>query len=85
MSGLLDNLDGWIRRKLLCVLWKHRKRPYICGRNLMKAGLSEERALRPAFNQRGPWWNSGRSHLNQVFPIKYFDRLGWVSVLETVQ
>ena len=82
---VLEDLDGWIRRKLRCILWRQWKKPYTRGKNLMKAGLGEERAFRSAFNQRGPWWNSGRSHMNQAFPKKYFDQLGLVSVLETVQ
>jgi group II intron reverse transcriptase/maturase len=83
--GVLEALDGWIRRKLRCILWRQWKKPYTRGKNLMEAGLGEERAFRSAFNQRGPWWNSGRSHMNQAFPKKYFDQLGLVSVLETVQ
>ena len=78
--------DGWIiRRKLRCFLWKQWNRPHSRGKNLMKAGLTDERAIRSAFNQRGPWWKSGKSNKNQAFPKKYFDRLGLVSVLETVQ
>lgn len=83
--GVLENLDGWIRRKLRCILWRQWKRPYTRGKNLMKAGLKEEHAFRSAFNQRGPWWNSGKAHMNLAFPKNYFDRLGLVSVLETVQ
>jgi hypothetical protein len=64
----LEELDGWIRHKLRCILWRQWKRPYTRARNLMKAGLVEERAFRSAFNQRGPWWNSGASHMNQAFP-----------------
>jgi RNA-directed DNA polymerase len=78
----LEELDGWLRRKLRCMLWRQWKRAYTRGKNLMKAGLTEERAWRSAFNQRGPWWNSGASHMNQAFPKSFFDRLGLVSLLE---
>jgi RNA-directed DNA polymerase len=60
----LEERDGWLRRKLRCILWRQWKRPYTRGKNLMKAGLAEDRAFRSAFNQRGPWWNSGASHMN---------------------
>lgn len=80
----LEELDGWIRHKLRCILWRQWKRPYTRATNLMKAGLVEERAFRSAFNQRGPWWNSGASHMNQAFPKSYFDRLGLVSLLDTL-
>ena len=51
----------------------------------MKAGVGEERAFRSGFNQRGPWWNSGASHMNQALRKSYFDRLGLVSLLDTVR
>jgi RNA-directed DNA polymerase len=79
----LEELDGWIRHKLRCILWQQWKRPYTRAVNLMKAGLTEERAFRSAFNQRGPWWNGGASHMNQAFPKSFFDRLGLVSLLDT--
>ena len=81
----LQERDGWIRRKLRCILWRQWKRPYTRARNLMKAGLTEERAFRSAFNQRGPWWTSGASHMNQAFPKSFFDRSGLVSLLDTTR
>jgi group II intron reverse transcriptase/maturase len=81
----LAEVDGWLRRKLRCILWRQWKRPYTRARNLMKAGLPEERAFRSAFNQRGPWWNSGASHMNQAFRKSFFDRLGLVSLLDTTR
>lgn len=81
----LEELDGWLRRKLRCILWRQWKRPYTRAGNLMKAGLQEARAFRSAFNQRGPWWNSGASHMNAAFPKSFFDRLGLVSLLDTTR
>ena len=81
----LEELDGWIRHKLRCILWRQWKRPYTRARKLMQAGLTEQRAFRSAFNQRGPWWNSGASHMNQACRKSYFDRLGLVSLLDTVR
>ena len=81
----LEELDGWLRRKLRCILWRQWKRPYTRAKNLMKAGLREERAFRSAFNQRGPWWNSGASHMNAALPKSFFERLGLVSLLDTTR
>lgn len=81
----LERLDGWIRRKLRCILWRQWKRPYTRARTLMRAGLTEERAWRSATNGRGPWWNSGASHMNAAFRKGFFDRLGLVSLLDTVR
>jgi RNA-directed DNA polymerase len=81
----LEELDGWIRRKLRCILWRQWKRPYTRASNLMKSGLSEKRAWCSACNQRGPWWNAGASHMNAAFPKSFFDRLGLVGLLDTVR
>jgi group II intron reverse transcriptase/maturase len=82
---MLEELDGWVRRKLRCLLWRQWKRPYTRAKQLMRAGLKEERAFRSAFNQRGAWWNSGASHMNQALPKSFFDRLGLVSLLDSVR
>lgn len=81
----LEERDGWIRHKLRCVLWRQWKRPYARARNLMQRGLTEERAWRSATNGRGPWWNAGASHLHAAYPKSWFDHLGLVSLLDTVQ
>jgi group II intron reverse transcriptase/maturase len=81
----LEERDGWIRHKLRGVLWRQWKRPFARARNLMKRGLTEERAWRSACNQRGPWWNAGASHMHAAFPKSWFDHLGLVSLLDTVQ
>ena len=77
-----EGLDGWLRRKLRCILWRQWKRPYTRARNLMKRGLTEERAWKSATNGRGPWWNAGASHMNDAFRKSFFDQLGLVSLLD---
>jgi RNA-directed DNA polymerase len=81
----LAERDGWIRHKLRGVLWRQWKRPYARARNFMQRGLTEQRAWRSACNQRGPWWNAGASHMHAAFPKSWFDHLGLVSLLDTVQ
>jgi group II intron reverse transcriptase/maturase len=85
VKGVLEDLDGWIRRKLRSVLWRQWKRVYARAKNLMRAGIDEVRAWRSATNGRGPWWNGGASHMNAAYPKSWFDRMGLVSLLETRQ
>ena len=82
VKGIFEALDGWIRRHLRKILWRQWKRPRSRAKRLMQLGLSEERAWKSATNGRGPWWNSGASHLNQALPKKRFDRLGLVSLMD---
>jgi RNA-directed DNA polymerase len=82
VKGVLGELDGWLRRKLRCILWRQWKRTYTRGHNLMRRGLDKDRALKSAMNGRGPWWNAGASHMNAAFPKRFFDELGLVSLLD---
>jgi RNA-directed DNA polymerase len=79
-----EDLDGWIRRKLRCVIWRQWKRPWTRRVRLMKRGLPEEQAVMSAFNQRGSWWNAGAAHMHYAFPKKFFDSLGLVSLAESL-
>ena len=81
----LEALDGWIRRRLRCVIWRQWKRPWTRRRKLLALGLDEQRAWKSAGNGRGAWWNAGASHMNQALPRKWFDGLGLISVLDTVR
>ncbi len=85
VKGVFETLDGWIRHKLRCILWRQWKRPFTRAKNLMKRDLGEERAWNPATSGRGPWWNSGDSHMNKAILKHFFDRLGLVSLLGIVR
>jgi len=81
VKGTFEELDEWVRHRLRCILWRQWKRTYTRAKNLMKYGLEKDRALKSAMNGRGPWWNSGASHMNQCCPKRFFERLGLVSLL----
>ena len=44
VRGVLQDLDGWIRRKLRCLLWRQWKRPATRNRKLQARGLDPTRA-----------------------------------------
>jgi RNA-directed DNA polymerase len=77
----MDELDQWIRRRLRLILWRQWKRNWTRRNGLIRAGLSEQRAVESTFNGRGPWWNSGASHMNHAFPKQYFQKLELISLL----
>jgi hypothetical protein len=85
VKGVFEELDSWIRRKLRCILWRQWKRSRTRAKNLIKHGLVKARAWRSATNGRGPWWNSGASHMNEACPKKFFDALGLVSLLSELR
>lgn len=81
-KGVFAELDGWLRRRLRCILWRQWKRPRTRAQRLMRRGLDEARAAASANNGHGPWWNAGASHMNDAFRKTFFDRLGLISLLE---
>lgn len=82
VKGIFQDLDGWVRRKLRCIIWRQWKRPSTRARKLIGRSLTEERAYKSAYNGRGPWWNSGASHMNHAFGKAYFTELGLLSLVD---
>lgn len=82
VTGILRDLDSWVRRHLRKILWRQWKRAYTRAKMLMRLGLEEARAWTSATNGRGPWWNAGASHMNQALPKRLFDRLQLVSLVD---
>jgi RNA-directed DNA polymerase len=81
-KGVFEELDGWLRRKLRCILWRQWKRPRTRAQRLRQRGLDEARSWASANNGHGPWWNAGASHMNEAFRKAFFDQLGLISLLE---
>jgi len=84
IKTLAEELDSWIRRRLRLIIWRQWKRPYTRYKHFKAAGFDQDRALQCAFNERGPWWNSGASHMNHVFPNSHFADLGLVSLWQLI-
>lgn len=85
VRGTFEELDGWIRRKLRAILWRQWKRNWTRAQELIRRGLSHERAWTSATNGRGPWWNAGASHMHQAVPTRVLSQLGLVSLVQQVQ
>jgi len=85
VKKVFEELDGWIRRKFRCLLWRRWKRTYTRAKSLMRRGLPENVAWKSATNGRGPWWNSGASHMNNAFRKAFFNNLGLVSLSDQLR
>jgi len=84
-KGFAEALDKWIRRRLRLILWRQWKRARTHIKKLVNLGIPKRRACLSAYNGRGPWYNSGASHMNQALPKKFFDRIGLISTLEKLR
>ncbi|MEO0034425.1 MAG: group intron reverse transcriptase/maturase [Pseudomonadota bacterium] len=81
VKGTFEELDGWVRRKLRCILWRQWKRRWTRMQKLMARGLDKLRAWRSASNGRGPWWNAGALHMRDAYRNAFFEDLGLISLL----
>jgi RNA-directed DNA polymerase len=79
---VFEELDGWIRRKLRCVLWRQTKRGKTRAKRLIARGIDRDRAWKSTVNGRGPWWNAGAPHMNEAFPKSFFDDMGLTSIVD---
>jgi RNA-directed DNA polymerase len=80
----LASLDGWIRRRLRCVVWvqwKTRGRRY---RELRRLKVSERLASAAIFSPKGPWRLSSSEALHRAFTKARFARLGLRSMEKLV-
>ena len=82
VKASFEMLDKWIRRKLRGLLWRQWKRPRTRLKELVRRGLSPDRAAASACNGRGPWWNARASHMNQAVPTSALRKSGLISLLE---
>ena len=81
-SRVFEELDQWNRRKIRCLFWRQWKKPKTRLRKMLAAGVARDRAEQSASNGRGPWWNSGRPHMNAVITNVTLRRMGLYSFME---
>lgn len=79
---MLAELDGWVRRRLRCLLWRQWKRPGTRQARLRALGLDAYAAWRTASCGRGPWHSAGSRMVNVALPARYFMRMGLLSLLD---
>jgi len=72
----LRDLDGWIRRRLRAVAWKHWKRGPTRCRQLMRRGVPRADAVHAAWWYRSPWHASRTKAINVALPNALWDALG---------
>jgi hypothetical protein len=82
MKQFLSRLEGWIRRKLRVIMWKHWKRSHTRFRKLRGMGLSEEQTKMIVSCRRGYWRISNTPQLNRVMGVAFFYSLGLLNLVE---
>ncbi|WP_457553679.1 group II intron maturase-specific domain-containing protein [Desulfobacula sp.] len=73
---IFKSLNGWIIRRLRCVLWKQWKNPRTKIRNLLKRGISHKQAVFCGCARKKHWRMSRVKWVIVALPNKYFLDLG---------
>jgi len=76
----IENIDGWIRRKLRKIIWEQMKNPRKRERELIKQGVNKQEASNTANSRKGAWRNSKTRAMNLAYPNKFFENMGLVSL-----
>jgi RNA-directed DNA polymerase len=80
----LSSLDGWIRRRLRCVVWVQWKTRGQRYRELRRFNVPERSASAAIFSPKGPWRLSSSEALHRAFTKARFRRLGLLSMEKLV-
>src|SRR6266851_1533624 len=80
----LPSLDGWIRRRLRCVVWVQWKTRGQRYRELRRLKVPERSASAAIFSPKGPWRLSFSEALHRAFTKARFRRLGLISMEKLV-
>lgn len=79
----IPELDGWIRRRIRCCIWKQWKRPRTRVREMTARGVNRPLAWQLALSRHGPWYYSDHSALAQALTNSYIHKkLGLLSLRE---
>lgn len=82
MKGFLTELEGWIRRKLRVISWKHWKRTKTRFKELRKLGSPIEATKKIVSSRKGYWRLAKTPQLHRVMGTAYFKSLGLVSLVD---
>jgi len=75
MPSTMRALEGWMRRKLRCFLWKQWKLSRVRFKELTTKGVGKQLAARTTGSAHGPWRLSNSPALNIALNNAYFKSL----------
>lgn len=80
MKGNIEEINGWLYRRIRMCIWKQWKRPRTKMRNLMKLGVSRDLAFIAANTRRGHWFASRTIALNIALTKERLIRNGFYDI-----
>ncbi|MFA5518918.1 MAG: group II intron reverse transcriptase/maturase, partial [Spirochaetota bacterium] len=81
-QSIMENLDGWARRRLRACLWKQWKRIGTKHDNLIKLGVNDSKAWEWANTRKKCWRIAGSFVLATTVTNKYLEECGYLSLVK---
>lgn len=76
----IQNIEGWLRRRLRACIWKQWKLPRTKCKNLVKLGMDKYKAYQYSNTRKGYWRISNSPILSKTLTNKYLEKLGYMSI-----
>jgi RNA-directed DNA polymerase len=82
VTGPLEELDAWLRRKFRVAIWRHWKTPRTRFHKLVDRGVNRNKAARAAWGRDGPWGSAAGSAMNFAVPNSALQSIGLLSLVD---
>ena len=82
MKSLMEDWDGWLRRRFRMYIWKQWKKAKTRVENLMKLGMPDWQAYRNGNTRKGYWAVAGSGILTHTITNKRLAQAGYFSILD---
>jgi group II intron reverse transcriptase/maturase len=82
-KSVIEELDGWIRRRLRMCMLKQWKKPKTSYRNLVALGIDPEEARKLAGSRKGYWHLSKTPQVSKALDSAYWRHQGLLSLVGT--
>jgi len=82
MKGLMESIDGWLRRRIRMITWKRWKRVRTKFKNLQKLGVARQKAWEWANTRKSYWHISNSWILATTLTNARIEKQGYLSLLK---
>lgn len=80
MKSFMNDLNGWLKRRIRQYIWKQWKKPLTKYRNLIRLGIEEQKAYEWANTRKGYWRISSSHILHRALTDRKLVQLGYMDI-----
>lgn len=85
MKRFMNDLSGWLKRRIRQYIWKQWKKPQTKRRNLVRLGIDEQKAYEWSNTRKGYWRISSSFILHMSLTDKKLAQLGYMDIAKKYQ